>query len=318
MAGRQRPLVAAIRDLVEKAEGFVKSWPRPHDCWAATKRRSSASATWSAAPAEATCVVGLSDAPIPWPLGQLLRGGRRPALILYADLAEAVMRESAEAVMHSWGVKRHTVWQWRKALGVPQYNPGTTKLKSELLSPVLDRARPAAIALAGSAERRAKISAARKGKPRPPHVVEAVRRSSTGRRHGEEARAKMSQANRKRGALVPGTDGAGGQAGQHPAAEGRCREDGQDDRRGLLSAARVEIARRQGAQGEGRLSLSSAGRSASGGWPRTLLAVGEGMAQRRWFGGAASPRGEAPSLRPGPPPAGGSRPCDPWPARRRV
>ena len=27
-------------------------------------------------------IVGLSEAPIPWPLGLLLKGGRRPALIL--------------------------------------------------------------------------------------------------------------------------------------------------------------------------------------------------------------------------------------------
>jgi hypothetical protein len=44
-------------------------------------------------------IVGLSDAPIPWPLGQPLKGGRRQALSLYAGLAEAVRRESAEAVM---------------------------------------------------------------------------------------------------------------------------------------------------------------------------------------------------------------------------
>ena len=88
-------------------------------------------------------IVGLSDAPIPWPTGQLLRGGRRPALILYGGLAEAVRRESAEAVMHSWGVKHATVWLWRKALGVPQYNPGTTRPKSELLTPHLDEVRPA-------------------------------------------------------------------------------------------------------------------------------------------------------------------------------
>src|SRR4051794_35984332 len=77
-------------------------------------------------------ITGVSDAPIPWPLGQLSKGGRRPALVLYADLAKAVRRESAEAVMHFWGVKHATVWAWRKALGVPQYNEGTTKLKVEV------------------------------------------------------------------------------------------------------------------------------------------------------------------------------------------
>ena len=47
------------------------------------------------------------------------KGGHRPALVLYGDLAKAVRRESAEAILHWWGVKHHTVWQWRKALGVP-------------------------------------------------------------------------------------------------------------------------------------------------------------------------------------------------------
>jgi len=56
-------------------------------------------------------IVGLSDAPIPWPLGQLPKGGRRPALLLSGDLAEAVRRESAEAVTYFWGVKANTVWQ---------------------------------------------------------------------------------------------------------------------------------------------------------------------------------------------------------------
>jgi hypothetical protein len=74
-------------------------------------------------------------------------------------------REAAEVVMHFWGVKANTVWQWREALGVPQYNPGTTALKSELLSPWLDEIRRASIAVAGSAERREKIAASRRGKP---------------------------------------------------------------------------------------------------------------------------------------------------------
>jgi hypothetical protein len=69
--------------------------------------------------------------------------------------------------MHFWGVKANTVWQWRKALGVPQYNPGTTalkvelsppsSLKVELMTPILDEARKKARPTWSSAERRAKI-----------------------------------------------------------------------------------------------------------------------------------------------------------------
>jgi hypothetical protein len=128
-------------------------------------------------------------------LGQLLKGGRRPALILYGDLAKAVRRESAEAVMHFWGVKANTVWQWRKALGVPQYNDGTTRLKSELLSAWLDEIRPMTWSVEGRGE---KIAASRRGKPRPPHVIDAVRKASTGRRHSEETRRKMSEAHQRR------------------------------------------------------------------------------------------------------------------------
>src|SRR5258708_7726444 len=43
-------------------------------------------------------VVGLSEAPIPWPIGQTLPRGRARSLVLYGALAEAVRRESAEAV----------------------------------------------------------------------------------------------------------------------------------------------------------------------------------------------------------------------------
>src|SRR5262249_25716201 len=42
-------------------------------------------------------IVGLSEAPIPWPIGQRLPRGRARALVLYGDLAEAVRRESAPA-----------------------------------------------------------------------------------------------------------------------------------------------------------------------------------------------------------------------------
>lgn len=45
-------------------------------------------------------IVGLSSAPIPWPIGQTLPKGRKRALVLYGDLVAAVKRESAEAVSH--------------------------------------------------------------------------------------------------------------------------------------------------------------------------------------------------------------------------
>ena len=54
-------------------------------------------------------------------------------------------------------------------------------------------------------DRRRKIAAARRGKPRPPHVLEAMHRAWRGSHHSEESRRKMSETRRKRGILVPGT-----------------------------------------------------------------------------------------------------------------
>jgi len=57
---------------------------------------------------------------------------------------------------------------------------------------------PIGPSVAGSAERREKITASRRGKPRPPHVVEAMRKGRTGKPHTEEAKHKMREAHRKR------------------------------------------------------------------------------------------------------------------------
>jgi hypothetical protein len=145
-------------------------------------------------------IVGLSSAPIPWPIGQTLPKGRGRSLVLYGDLARAVRRESAEAVAFWFGVKSNTVWQWRKALGVGAITGGTTALKSERLSPVLEKAREAARPTLASPERCEKIAASRRGKPRPRHVIEAMRQGRTGKPHDSETRRKMSAAPTKPGA----------------------------------------------------------------------------------------------------------------------
>jgi hypothetical protein len=46
-------------------------------------------------------ITKLSDARIPWPVG---KGPGGLGLVLCDDLAKAVRREAACAVMHSWGV----------------------------------------------------------------------------------------------------------------------------------------------------------------------------------------------------------------------
>jgi hypothetical protein len=67
-------------------------------------------------------VCGLTAARIPWPT---CRRGRGRAIILCADLVDAVRRESSIAVQYWWGVGRETVGRWRKALGVEARTEGT-------------------------------------------------------------------------------------------------------------------------------------------------------------------------------------------------
>ena len=55
-------------------------------------------------------VTGLTDAPIPWPLGRHPgRNERARSLILWGDLAEAVRRESALAACYHWRITAQTV-----------------------------------------------------------------------------------------------------------------------------------------------------------------------------------------------------------------
>jgi hypothetical protein len=46
-------------------------------------------------------ITGMTDAPIPWPIGK--RGGGRRSVIVYKGLAKAVRRESNQAVAYWWG-----------------------------------------------------------------------------------------------------------------------------------------------------------------------------------------------------------------------
>jgi hypothetical protein len=149
-------------------------------------------------------ITGMTDAPIPWPIGRL-RQGR--ALVVYKGLAKAIRRESNQAVCHSWGVTPQTVSKWRKILSVPRATPGTSRLHRTYAAsdPVIIEGRRKAHAKARDPERCHKIAEAKRGKPRPPHVREAMLKASLGRRHSEESRRKMSVAHCRRGTLVPGT-----------------------------------------------------------------------------------------------------------------
>jgi hypothetical protein len=114
-------------------------------------------------------VGGIHKAPIgAWPLV-----GGRPRPVLCGDLLKALRQEAAIAVVYWWGVDRRAVTRWRRALGVGPSTPGTTEFRS----------------------------AAKRGKPRPPHVLKALDR--TGAKHSAETRAKMSAERRARGVRPP-------------------------------------------------------------------------------------------------------------------
>jgi len=68
-------------------------------------------------------LVGLSDAPIPWPIGE--KDGEQ-SLVVYRGLARALKCETATAIAAAWGVPIATVEHWRaNAAERPPYYDGT-------------------------------------------------------------------------------------------------------------------------------------------------------------------------------------------------
>src|SRR5262245_8120204 len=105
--------------------------------------------------------------------------------------------------MYWWGVGQYTAWQWWKALGVRAVTEGTSRLKSGYArGPGVAAGRAKAHEQSRDPEkdaaRREKIAASKRGKARPPHVSEAMRRGRTGKPQREETRAKMREAHRRR------------------------------------------------------------------------------------------------------------------------
>lgn len=149
-------------------------------------------------------IVGLTDGRIPWPLGRPPGKGGRPSLIVYRGLAKAVRRESRQAICHWWGAAGDTVRKWRRALGVPLSNEGTSRLRSAYSrEDWAVNARKKAQTKARDPQRRAKIAAARRGKKRPTHVIEALRRAHLGKPTSEETRRKQSESHKRRGTRPP-------------------------------------------------------------------------------------------------------------------
>jgi hypothetical protein len=149
-------------------------------------------------------ITAMTDAPIPWPLGKNDRG--RHSLIVYRDLAKALRRESNQAISHWWGVDPQTVTKWGRALGVDVTRKGTSRLRSDYTKePWAIEAFAKAQSKARDPERRRKIAESRRCKPRPQHVLDPMHNARRGSHHIDEAKRKMSEAQRLRGTLVPGT-----------------------------------------------------------------------------------------------------------------
>jgi transposase-like protein len=137
-------------------------------------------------------IVGIRDAKIPWPVG---KRGRFRALILYADLAKAVRNESVVAICHWFGVKPSTVNKWRRALGVGALTPGTHALRVEhTKEPWAKAAIKKAQSKVNDPGRRAKQSAAMRGRTVPKYVAKKIRAALLGQKISLETRRKMSEA----------------------------------------------------------------------------------------------------------------------------
>ncbi len=113
-----------------------------------------------------------------------LPGSREPGLVVFAGLLDALRTESALAVCHHWGVTPQTFSNWRGLLGIYQKTLGALRLRQQRLTGHLNAVRP--LIDYNAAERGQKIAAARTGKPRPKHVMEALR-AANAKRSGTEA-----------------------------------------------------------------------------------------------------------------------------------
>jgi hypothetical protein len=148
-------------------------------------------------------VTGYTAARIPWPHGRPRghRGGT-PGPVVYGALAEAVRRESNQAVAYWFGVTPNTVSLWRKALAVRRTNAGTHTLRKGYgAEPWFARVRAKGRAARWTPERRAERSARPKRRPPAPRVravARKARRKPGVARHTPETRAKMRAAAARR------------------------------------------------------------------------------------------------------------------------
>ncbi len=137
-------------------------------------------------------VTGYSEGRIPWPIGKA-KGQRTKTWVICGDLADAIRRESNQAVCYWWGITPQTVTKWRAALGVERHNEGTHRLEYErAFEPYMIEARKKAHSKHQDPERNRKISESKKGKAPTKRAIRAARLARIGMKHSDEARAKMS------------------------------------------------------------------------------------------------------------------------------
>lgn len=142
-------------------------------------------------------IVGVSSGRIPWPIGQTKRA---KALVIYGALDRAIRKESSVAVCHWWGVTAQTVTVWRRGLGVGRNTDGSRQLASEIaLIPDHVQTRAAGLQRIDREAVNAKIAATKTGVPRSEETRARLRAANLGKTVSDEARRKMSEAQRRRG-----------------------------------------------------------------------------------------------------------------------
>jgi hypothetical protein len=141
-------------------------------------------------------IVGLSDAPIPWPIGKKRNA---KSLVVFKDLVRAIRSESNATVCEWWGITPQTVTKWRNALGVERINAGTSRRLRQNMTPAKTakmhaRRQPTY----RNPERIEKIRQAKLGQPRPRQVMEKLRQANLGRKWTPHQRQQLLDARIRR------------------------------------------------------------------------------------------------------------------------
>jgi len=146
-------------------------------------------------------IVGVSDGPIPWPIG---RWDKAKSPVIYADLARAIRHESRIAVRHWFRLSSWCHNRARRALKVPATNEGTRRLLQLAAdTPAFKNAQRKGLLRCGSPDIRERSAAARRGKCRPDPVRQKISESLRGQARSADHCRNLSRAHRRRGTRPP-------------------------------------------------------------------------------------------------------------------